>query len=170
MKNLRRYLQSQIISDALSVHRIAFINGPRQVGKTTMAESLLSELNQEKNYLTWDDDEFRKLWIKGPKDLLKSLGKDAVVVFDEIHKDRKWKSKLKGLYDLFKNDIRFIVTGSARLDFYRKSGDSLQGRYIPYRMHPLSVGESNNVKPPPEINWDENRTNNYSSNSIHFYR
>lgn len=159
MKNLRRYLQSQILSDALASRRSAFINGPRQVGKTTMAESLLAELKQQENYFTWDDDEFRKLWVKGPKEFLKNLNKNDVVVFDEIHKDRKWKSKLKGIYDLFKNDLRFVVTGSARLDFYRKSGDSLQGRYIPYRMHPLSVGEGPMVKPPPEIHWDEHRTN-----------
>ncbi|MEK6627360.1 MAG: ATP-binding protein [Bdellovibrionota bacterium] len=162
MRTLQRYLQNQILSDALSANRIAFINGPRQVGKTTMAESLLTEINQHENYFTWDDDEFRKLWLKGPKDFVKSFKKNSVLVFDEIHKDRKWKSRLKGLYDLFKNDIRFIVTGSARLDFYRKTGDSLQGRYIPYRMHPLTVGESTFVKPPPEVYWDENKSDNFS--------
>lgn len=161
MKKLERYLQYQIQTDALADGKIAFINGPRQVGKTTMAESLLSDLKQSSQYYTWDDDEFRKIWIKGPKDLLSRLKPGSTVVFDEIHKDRKWKSKIKGLYDIFKNDLCFIVTGSARLDFYRKSGDSLQGRYFPYRMHPISVGETNRVKPPPETSWEENHAQSF---------
>lgn len=166
MQNIQRYLQSQVLTDALDSQRIGFINGPRQVGKTTMAESLLKELHQENNYFTWDDVEFRKLWLRGPKDFLKTLDKNSVVVFDEIHKDRKWKSKLKGLFDLFKKDLRFVVTGSARLDFYRKSGDSLQGRYIPYRMHPLSVGEGPLVKPPPKVKWDENLSIHFSVDDL----
>jgi len=161
MKKLERYLQNQIQTDALADGKIAFINGPRQVGKTTMAESLLSDLKQSSHYYTWDDDEFRKAWIKGPKDLLSRLKPGSTVVFDEVHKDRKWKSKIKGLYDIFKNDLCFIVTGSARLDFYRKSGDSLQGRCFPYRMHPISVGETNRVKPPPETSWEENHAHSF---------
>lgn len=161
MKNVTRYLQDVIKQDALALGKIAFINGPRQVGKTTMAETILEELGQSHHYFNWDDDEFRKKWIKGPKDILENLDKGSALVFDEIHKDRKWKSKLKGLYDLYRRDLKFVVTGSARLDFYRKSGDSLQGRYIPYRMHPFSVGEGASVKPPPSQDWEENYSENF---------
>lgn len=155
MKTIRRYLQNEIINDALAQNKIAFVSGPRQIGKTTLAESLLEENHQKDNYFNWDDNDFRKIWIKSPKEFLNQLKKNSIVVFDEIHKDRKWKNKLKGLFDLFKKDIKIIVTGSARLDFYRKSGDSLQGRYIPYRLHPFSVGETDRVKLPPQNYWDE---------------
>lgn len=150
-----RYLQKFIVQDALQAGKIAFVSGPRQVGKTTMVERLLAEESQSENYFTWDDGEFRRVWIRGGKELLAGLGKGAILAFDEIHKDRKWKSKLKGLYDLYKKDIRFVITGSARLDYYRKSGDSLQGRYFPYRLHPFSSGETEAVKPPPEKKWDD---------------
>ncbi|MCP5052482.1 MAG: ATP-binding protein, partial [bacterium] len=60
---------------------------------------------------------------------------------DEIHKHRKWKNLVKGEYDKLKETYKFLVTGSARLDVYRKGGDSLQGRYHYYRMHPFSVAE-----------------------------
>jgi predicted AAA+ superfamily ATPase len=63
------------------------------------------------------------------------------VVFDEIHKYRKWKSFLKGFFDVYGERLKIIVTGSARLDIYKRGGDSLMGRYFPYRMHPLSVAE-----------------------------
>lgn len=162
MQKYKRYLESQITQDALAMGKIAFINGPRQVGKTTMAKGLLAELGQSSHYFTWDDDEFRKLWVKSPKEIPSQLKSGSTLVLDEIHKDRKWKNKLKGIYDLFKDDLHFVVTGSARLDFYRKSGDSLQGRYLPYRMHPFSAGESSHVKPPPERSWDDHLTNQFS--------
>ncbi|MDD5226766.1 MAG: ATP-binding protein [Candidatus Omnitrophica bacterium] len=151
----QRYLQDAIVGDALESGKIAFVSGPRQVGKTTLVESLLARKNQSANYFTWDDEEFRKVWIRGAKELLNNREPDSIIAFDEIHKDRRWKSKLKGLYDLYRKKVRFIVTGSARLDFYRKSGDSLQGRYFPYRLHPFSVGEKNTVKPPPARDWDD---------------
>ncbi len=159
---VRRYLERHIVDDALAAHRIAFISGPRQVGKTTMVESILTKFHQSANYFNWDDDDFRKLWLKGPKVLVENMKKGSMIAFDEIHKDLRWKIKLKGLYDLFKKDFQFIVTGSARLDFYRKSGESLQGRYVPYRMHPLTVGETDSVKPPPDQEWDDHFTNHYS--------
>jgi predicted AAA+ superfamily ATPase len=81
---------------------------------------------------------------------LESRGSGPVLL-DEIHKDRRWKQRLKGLYDIQGADLPIIVTGSARLDFYRRGGDSLQGRYLPYRLHPFSVGET--ASPPTPENW-----------------
>jgi predicted AAA+ superfamily ATPase len=158
----KRYLQDWIIKDALNLHKIAFVHGPRQVGKTTMVEALLANQNQQGNYFNWDDDEFRKVWTKGSKDFFLSHPKGSLFALDEIHKDRLWKSKLKGLYDLLKKDYQFLASGSARLDYFRKSGDSLQGRYIPYRLHPFSAGEVDHVKPPPEKNWEENAQTTFS--------
>ncbi len=62
-------------------------------------------------------------------------------MFDEIHKYRPWRNYLKGLYDAGPDDKRILVTGSARLDLYRRGGDSLQGRYHYLRLHPFSVAE-----------------------------
>lgn len=158
MKEVPRYIENSIIKDALNAKKIAFISGPRQVGKTTLAKHILENKNSGENYFSFDDDEFKKIWIKNPKSILQNLDiKDhPLIVFDEIHKDHKWKNKLKGLYDLYNKEAQFIVTGSARLNFFRKSGDSLQGRYIPYHLHPFTFGEVSHVKPPPEIHWDEN--------------
>jgi predicted AAA+ superfamily ATPase len=156
MDNRLRYLKKAIETDALESKKIAFVSGPRQVGKTTMIRSMLSASEFENNYFNWDDDEFRKTWSSTPKRILLNKHPGSLIALDEIHKDRKWKNRLKGLYDLSKQDFKFIVTGSARLDFYRKSGDSLQGRYIPYRLHPFTLGESEQIKGPPQKKWDEN--------------
>lgn len=153
MQSFPRYLENVVPNDALSDRKIAFISGPRQVGKTHLASRILSQAGDEAKagYYNWDDDEFKKIWIQNPKILFHQKN---IVVLDEIHKDRAWKSKLKGLYDLFKDKTKIIVTGSARLDFYRKSGDSLQGRYYPYRLHPMSLNESGHIPlPPSENTW-----------------
>ena len=136
MKN--RYLTEIIDKDALKDKKIAFISGPRQVGKTTLGKQLLKDSN---NYFSWDETHSRKVWTKSPEKLLENIG-EGPILFDEIHKDRKWKSKMKGLYDRHGEKLSFLVTGSAKLDIYRKGSDSLLGRYIPYRLHPFSVSES----------------------------
>ncbi|NDG84794.1 MAG: ATP-binding protein [Proteobacteria bacterium] len=140
---MERYLQKLIQSDALASHKIAFLSGPRQVGKTSLSKQILGG---GPGYFTWDDDEFKKLWIQNPKRIFENHGR---VVLDEIHKDRSWKNRLKGLFDLYSEGTRILVTGSAHLDFYPKSGDSLQGRYFPYRLHPISLNERSFVPEPP---------------------
>jgi uncharacterized protein len=133
-----RYLARSLAEDALAKQKIAFVSGPRQVGKSTLARSLLTS---DANYFLYDDGDFRRKWAKSPKDALANRDRGPIVL-DEIHKDRKWKTKLKGLYDTPGEKIPIIVTGSARLDLYRKGSDSLLGRYLPYRLHPLTVAET----------------------------
>jgi predicted AAA+ superfamily ATPase len=73
------------------------------------------------------------------------------VVLDEIHKDRRWKARLKGVFDTDGPGDGLIVTGSARLDLYRRGGDSMVGRYLPYRLHPFSVAEVERPPLPAEV-------------------
>jgi predicted AAA+ superfamily ATPase len=120
---------------------MAFVTGPRQVGKTTTCRALGTA------YLDWDDDEDRRVLLAGAAAVAERVGLDrlrerrAVVVLDELHKFRRWKAFLKGFFDAHEADVRVIVTGSSRMDRYRKRSDSLMGRYLTYRMHPFSVAE-----------------------------
>lgn len=132
----KRYIEPSVRKD-LSRNKMVFIGGPRQVGKTTFATGLLpSEHERTHGYLNWDDVRVRKALTAGhlPEGL-------SWVVLDEIHKFRRWRSLVKGMYDTHKGKVRFLVTGSARLDRYRRGGDSLQGRYHYYRLHPFSYNE-----------------------------
>ena len=131
-----------ILSDHLARHRqMAFVTGPRQVGKTTTCRRLGT------SYLSWDDQDDRRVFLAGSAALAGKAGLDRlrettpVVVFDELHKFRRWKALLKGFFDSYAERVRIIATGSSRLDVYRRGGDSLMGRYFLYRMHPLSVAE-----------------------------
>lgn len=118
--------------------RMAFIGGPRQVGKTTLALSLLGADADATHpgYLNWDHPPTAARLRKGylPPD-------QPRIVLDEIHKYARWRGLVKGLYDTEKGRREFIVTGSARLDHYRKGGDSLVGRYRYFRLHPFSLAE-----------------------------
>jgi predicted AAA+ superfamily ATPase len=110
---------------------MAFVYGPRQVGKTTFAKSLA----RGPGYLNWDIDADRT------RILARDLPKARLWVLDEIHKNRRWRNLLKGLFDGRRPGQRIVITGSARLDLYRYAGDSLQGRYFPFRLHPFTVAE-----------------------------
>jgi predicted AAA+ superfamily ATPase len=132
---MERALKSLVEADL--VEKMVFVGGPRQVGKTTLSLSFLPNRSEgHPAYLNWDHPATRRLLLQGGL----PSGED-LLVFDEIHKYKGWRNLIKGFYDTNKTRCRFLVTGSARLDHYRKGGDSLQGRYHYHRLHPLSLAE-----------------------------
>lgn len=140
-------IYTAVIQHQLTTYRqMAFIAGPRQVGKTTCSK-IVAESYPTSYYLNWDNVSQRKLIITGADalaehcHLLQADKNKSLIVLDEIHKYRKWKLFLKGFFDSYEDQARVIVTGSTKLDVYRRGGDSLMGRYFLYRMHPLSVAE-----------------------------
>lgn len=128
-----RYIMQSIKEDIQE--KMVFIGGARQVGKTTLARQIVKN---KASYLNWDNTEHRESIITNQLPLhLNEL------VFDEIHKLHNWRTYIKGLYDTHKEEIKILVTGSARLDHFKKGGDSLFGRYYYYRLHPFSLRELN---------------------------
>ena len=129
-----RYITPYILDDLKK--KMVFIGGPRQVGKTTLAKEMMARHFPEGRYFNWDLDEdrqdiLRKRWSKD----------NALLVFDELHKYHKWKPWIKGIFDTTQGAHSFLVTGSARLDIYRRGGDSLMGRYHYWRLHPFTLDE-----------------------------
>ncbi len=139
MKPQQRYLLKAIMSDLED--RMVFVGGPRQVGKTTLSLQCLSGKNVKEShpaYLNWDSLGDRKRILDGHLP-----AKQSIVIFDEIHKFGGWRNLVKGYFDKNKSKISFLVTGSARLDYYRRGGDSLQGRFHYLRLFPFSLMELN---------------------------
>ena len=208
MNLISRYLTESIRADALALGKMAFLSGPRQTGKTTIGRLLLAH---PENEFTWDDEDFRKTWIRSPAQAI-AARETGPILLDEIHKDPRWKQKLKGLYDTSRQAYPIVVTGSAfgvcgetncciqaplhpcpqrcgapvsldvppgtpsvavhphalrpgridalvatqldspqTLDVFRKGGDSLLGRFLPYHVHPFTVGETAGPPSPDEI-------------------
>lgn len=126
-----RYIEDFIQNDLNK--KMVFLGGPRQVGKTTLAKNVIKNRGL---YLNWDDELDRK------KILARHWSDDdQYLVFDELHKFPRWKNWVKGIYDTQKENHKILVTGSARLDLYKKGGDSLLGRYHYYRLHPFTINE-----------------------------
>lgn len=126
---------------------MVFVMGPRQSGKTTVAHYIIDN-NKAARYLSWDNIDDRDLILRGTKAIAENIGVTStlrgttpIVCFDEIHKYEKWRDLLKGFYDSYPDKARILVTGSAKLDVFSRGGDSLMGRYFPFRFHPLSVAE-----------------------------
>jgi predicted AAA+ superfamily ATPase len=140
---MKRIYEAALQEHIQTLRQMAFLTGPRQVGKTTSGRALA----ESGHYMNWDKQGDRANILKGPDEVAAFLRlhqlrqSKPVVVFDEIHKYSKWKNFLKGFFDEFGERTSVIVTGSSRLDVYKRGGDSLMGRYFPYRMHPLSLAE-----------------------------
>jgi predicted AAA+ superfamily ATPase len=142
------------------LEKMILLPGPRQVGKTTLAQMALESWPDNGVYLNWDISNHRRRILSG-EDLLadgRRPAKRPMIVFDELHKMRHFKSWLKGFYDEFRDEAAVWVTGSGRLDLYQKGSDSLLGRYFLYRLHPFSLGElhgfkNEDISPDPEEGW-----------------
>ena len=129
-----RYSQPFIYKDLIK--KMVFLGGPRQVGKTTLSKSLGYDQLNPLEYFNWDNDEDRRA-------MLAKRWQEAsrLVIFDELHKYPRWKSWIKGVYDTKPPHQQYLVTGSAKLDVYKRSGDSLLGRYHYWRLHPFTLDE-----------------------------
>lgn len=127
---MERYLYNHV-KQALT-EKIVLLTGPRQCGKTTLAKQLYSNFD----YFNYDAVEDRLSLREKSWDRSKSL-----VIFDELHKMKEWKRWIKGVYDKEGIKPELLITGSAKMDTYRRVGDSLAGRYFQYRLHPLDLKE-----------------------------
>jgi uncharacterized protein len=130
---MKRYLDDLIAADLK--RKMVLVTGPRQVGKTTLCRHLMQRFAPAQ-YLNWD--------VAGDRGILAQQSwtpRAHLLAFDEIHKMPDWKNWLKGVVDGRPPEQALLVTGSARMETWRQSGDSLAGRYLAFRLHPISVRE-----------------------------
>ena len=141
-----RIYRNLLLGHLKQYRQMALLAGPSQVGKTSIAHDLRKKFTHY-YYFNWDSKEDRELIISGPKALAQAAGLDlaretaTLIVLDELHKYGKWKQFIKGFFDLYEKKCKILITGSAKLNIFRRQGDSLMGRYFLYRVHPMSVAE-----------------------------
>jgi uncharacterized protein len=120
-----------------------FLAGPRQSGKTTLAKLIAGNFSNSL-YWNWDIADHREQFFQYKDFFTHIVRKDAsapLIIFDEIHKYKDWKNYLKGVYDEFHEEFKFLISGSGRLDIYQRGGDSLAGRYYLFHLFPFTLSE-----------------------------
>ena len=125
-----------------------FLAGPRQSGKTTLSK-LIAESFTNHLYWNWDIGDHRESFFENKNFFTNVVRKDAstpLIILDEIHKNKDWKNYLKGVYDQFHKEFKFLISGSGRLDIYQKGGDSLAGRYYLFHLFPFTISELSGAK------------------------
>ena len=146
---MKRIYENLIRDHFVSNRQMVFLSGPRQVGKTTLAMNALPNAA----YFNYDKTQDAISISAGAEriaalaDLPNPVKASKGILFDELHKFPKWKKFLKGFFDAYADNrkLKVIVTGSARMDVYKRGGDSMMGRYFAYRVHPLSIGELSSI-------------------------
>ncbi len=146
----KRTIYKDIWDKLLPDKSLILLAGPRQSGKTTFARDIAAKDFQDIVYFNWDIDSDKKRLITDPTFFSKiprsSISSKPLVILDEIHKYRDWKNYLKGIYDQFEKEYKFLVTGSGRLEYSRKAGDSLAGRYLKFHIFPYTLSELESSK------------------------
>ena len=120
---MERVHTQYLFDPEINADKMIFLAGPRQVGKTTFVRQQLEKLKQDDLYFNWDDPFVRQEYSRNPHFLKSIIAKHSprpLIAFDEIHKHKNWKDILKGLYDIHRYEARFIITGSARLDYFTR--------------------------------------------------
>ncbi|OHB78006.1 MAG: hypothetical protein A2Z34_00870 [Planctomycetes bacterium RBG_16_59_8] len=139
----KRSLYREIWRELSRGKAMIFLSGPRQSGKTTLARMIGDDF-PNRLYFNWDILANKRQLVVNPTfftEMNRTDSSKPLVIFDEIHKYRRWKNYLKGVYDQFSNDYHFLVLGSGRLDIFQKGGDSLAGRYFPFSLWPFTLAE-----------------------------
>ncbi len=131
--NMRAQIEQQLRKDLEK--KMVLLSGPRQTGKTFLAKQLMKYFDHPV-YLNYDHTEDREIILRRMW-----ASKTDYIIFDEIHKMPEWKNFLKGIFDTRAPHLRILVTGSARLEIFRRSGDSLAGRFFASHLFPLTPAE-----------------------------
>ncbi|HGY10947.1 MAG TPA: hypothetical protein ENK36_01110, partial [Desulfobacterales bacterium] len=163
---MKRPMYQRMFQDLSGYKQMVFVAGPRQAGKTFLTKMIAQKFTNS-YYFNWDIiDEKRKL-IENPSFYENINLKDdstPLVIFDELHKFPDWKNYLKNVFDRDKDNFKFIVSGSGRLDLFQKGGDSLAGRYLLFHLWPFTLAELSGsnlnfekfIKNPLKINLKKN--------------
>lgn len=137
---IKRAIQQSVL-DHLFKGKAIIIYGPRQVGKTTLVQQIVQQLNMPALWLNGDEADIRKQLTDITSTQLKALfGNYKLVIIDEAQKIETIGTALKLVTDSIK-DVQVIATGSSSFELANQLNEPLTGRKYEYHLYPFSTGE-----------------------------
>ncbi len=140
---IKRNAYNQVASRLKEPRRfIQVLIGPRQVGKTTLAQQVLETLKLPSHYASADEPYLQTSWIEQQWEVarlqIETSKQAAILVLDEIQKIQEWSTIVKKLWDedtRHKRNLKVILLGSAPILIQKGMSESLAGRFeiIPIR-------------------------------------
>ena len=137
---IQRFLLPQL-QEAILPGKALVLYGPRQVGKTTLAQELLSSVTLRSKFVNADELIYREaLASQNRQRLGEVLGDAELLVIDEAQRVPDIGLNLKILVDSFPH-AAILATGSASFDLANKISEPLTGRKLTFNLYPVSYGE-----------------------------
>lgn len=147
-KQFERDMEPQVLR-SLQHFPAVFVNGPRQAGKSTLAQRLIRSGGFDARYVSFDSETERVNAWSNPATYLREA--DTPLVIDEVQKAQKIFDAIKLTVDEIRfaalsggtsPNGRFLLTGSANLDAVSKLAHAMVGRMVTKTLLPLSVCEA----------------------------
>jgi predicted AAA+ superfamily ATPase len=137
MKHIDRYIKDKIIAK-LQAGKVVVIYGARQVGKTTLVNKILEEINEEYMYITGESADTRK-WMSSESitTLKKNIGDSKFLIIDEAQMIDEIGRNLKLIVDHIP-DLKIIATGSSSFELANQVGEPLVGRKWQFNLYPIA--------------------------------
>jgi predicted AAA+ superfamily ATPase len=127
------------ISESLNFFPVVAIIGPRQVGKTTLAKLIKSDLGKPSVYL---DLELQSDYFKlNDAELFFNQNIEKLIIIDEVQNQKDLYPLLRALVDRSNRAGQFLLLGSASPELIRHSSESLAGRIAYHQLHPIDLTE-----------------------------
>lgn len=145
------------IKDDFNKGKIIIVLGARQVGKTTLFDTIINNYDNVLKFNCDDYDDRLDLENKTSTELKNLIGNHKIVVIDEAQRVSNIGLTLKIIADL-KLDTQVLVTGSSSLELSSKINEPVTGRMFEYKLFPLSLAElANNTSQREETRLLEQR-------------
>ncbi|MBU1070788.1 ATP-binding protein [Patescibacteria group bacterium] len=143
--HINRQISQQIKRDILSSNKAVIIYGPRQVGKTTLANKLLDELNLDDLRINAEQTKYQDILSSQDVKKLKTLIGDHQLLFiDEARSIQNIGINLKLIHDHIPH-LKVLVTGSSSFDLANKVSEPLTGRSWKYNLFPIAYSELSKI-------------------------
>lgn len=127
---------------------IQVLVGPRQIGKTTAIQDILSQLKCPHVYVTADGvNPMDSSWLAMAWQEARHKGDQTILVIDEIQKIHQWSEQVKMLWDPAPHLLKVVLTGSSSLDLNKGLSESLAGRYEQIFAYHWNYSESRQIHP-----------------------